>query len=64
MGDTAMQAAKALIRSGSSQMEAGAELRRKRYAKNLGTTQADFDELSRYVSEGFPDGRFVSCETG
>ena len=51
MDDTAMQAAKALIRGGSSQMEAANVLRWKRYEKKLGTTQADFDELSRFVEQ-------------
>ena len=48
MNDTAMNAAKAMICNGSSQMEAAHALRLKRYAKKQGTTQADFDELSRY----------------
>jgi hypothetical protein len=49
MDDTAMNAAKAMIRNGALQMDAAHALRLKRHAKKQGTTQADFDELSRYV---------------
>ena len=61
MDDTAMNAAKAMIRSGSSQLQAANVLRWKRYVKNLGTTQADFDELRRHHRHHDDLHRYVSA---